>query len=88
MAKWTTKFVPTDLNEIFNKNDTLYLLESGTGMPDDHLKLLVSQFSKNQGAKVKGFALDKVLEINPSLQIEKLKAYPLDVYKLTKRNDK
>lgn len=77
-------YVPTDLNEIFNSNEVLYLLESGQSMPDDYLKLMVSQFTKNQGAKVKGFALNKVLEINPSLQFEKLKGYPLDVYRLTK----
>jgi len=84
MEKNTPGFVPTDLKEIINKNDTVYLLESGVSMPDDYLKLLVSQFTKNQGAKVKGFALEKVLAINSTLQIEKLEDYPLDVYKLTK----
>ena len=54
-------------------------------MPDDYLKLLVSKFTKNQGAKVKGFALERLLEINPTMQPEILEEYPLDVYKLTKR---
>ena len=67
---------------------TLYIyLSLVLGMPDDNLKLMVSQFTKNQGAKVKGFALEKVLALNSSFQIEKLEDYPLDVYKLTKRND-
>ena len=87
MAKKFLEFIPTDLSAILTKNDTVYLLESGTGMPDDNLKLLVSQFTKNQGAKIKGFALNKVLAMDSSLQIEKLEDYPLDVYKLTKRND-
>lgn len=86
-AKKIPGFVPTDLTEILNKNDIIYLLESGVSMPDDYLKLLVSQFTKSQGAKVKGFALDKVLATDSSLQYEKLEDYPLDVYRLTKRND-
>jgi hypothetical protein len=85
LAAKNSGFVPTDLAEIFSENDTVYLLESGVAMPDDHLKLLVSQFTKNQGAKVKGFALEKVKVINSPIQIEKLKGYSLDVYKLTKR---
>ena len=54
-------------------------------MPDDNLKLLFNNFTKNQGAKVKGFALEKILAENPSFQPERLKEYPLDVYRLTKR---
>lgn len=77
-------YVPTNLNEILNNNDVVYLLESGQSMPDDHLKLLVSQFTKNQGAKVKGFALDKILTTNSLFHPEKLDDYPLDVYRLTK----
>lgn len=77
-------FVPADLNEIFTKNDTVYLLESGVSMPDDYLKLIVSQFTKKQGAKVKGFALDKILSINSAVKVEKLNGYTLDVYKITK----
>ena len=80
-------FVPADLNEIFTKNDTVYLLESGVSMPDDYLKLLVSQFTKKQGAKVKGFALDKILSINSEVKVEKLNGYPLDVYKITKMDN-
>jgi len=84
MAIIESPYIPIDLNEILNNNDVIYLLESGVSMPDDHLKLLFSQFTKNQGAKVKGFALEKILAMNLSLQIEKLEDYPLDVYKLTK----
>jgi len=84
MEKATPGFVPINLNEILNKNEVVYLLESGQSMPDDHLKLLVSQFTKNQGAKVKGFALEKILALNLPIQIEKLEEYPLDVYKITK----
>ncbi len=87
MAKKLPGFIPTDLTSILNNNDTIYLLESGVSMPDDYLKLLVSQFTKNQGAKVKGFALDKVLGTDSSLQYEKLENYPLDVYKFTKGSD-
>ena len=78
------EFVPTDLPGILNNNDIVYLLESGVSMPDDNLKLMVSQFTKNQGAKVKGFALDKILKTNSSFHAVKLNGYPLDVYKLTK----
>lgn len=78
-----SNFMPTDLNKIFIENDTVYLLESGVVMPDDNLKLLFKGFTKNQGAKVKGFALEKILAINPTLDVEKLEGYPLDVYKLT-----
>ena len=85
MEKNTPGFIPVDLHQVISKNETVYLLESGVSMPDDHLKLLVSRFTKNQGAKVKGFALEKVLAVESSLQIEKLGDYPLDVYKLTKR---
>ena len=83
-----TGYVPVDLTEIINKNDTLYILESGVVMPDDHLKLLFRQFTKDQGAKVKGFALEKILVINPDLVVEKLEGYALDVYRLTKLKDK
>lgn len=79
-----TNYVAPDLNEIFTNNDTVYLLESGVSMPDDNFKLLVSRFTKNQGAKVKGFALDKILSVYPSARIEKLNGYLLDVYKLSK----
>lgn len=76
---------PTNLSEILTNNDTVYLLESGQSMPDDHLKLFFGKFTKDQGAKVKGFALERVLEISPSIQAEKLTGYPLDVYRVTKR---
>ncbi len=80
-------YTPTDLNEILKSNETVYLLESGVSMPDDYLKLLVSQFTKKQGAKVKGFLLDKVLAMNSSFQVEKIEEYSLDVYRLTKKNE-
>ena len=76
-------YVTPDLNKIFTHNDTVYLLESGVSMPDDNLKLLFSKFTKDQGAKVKGFALNKILSVNPSVRVERLNGYPLDVYKLT-----
>ncbi len=77
-------YVPADLNQILSENKSVYVLESGVSLPDDYLKLMVSNFTKNQGAKVKGFALDKVLSVDPTLKTEKLNDYPLDVYKLTK----
>jgi len=77
-------YVPIDLEEVVNKNDTIYVLESGVSMPDEYLKVFFSQFTKNQGAKVKGFALEKILTIDPSLKKEKLRDYPIDVYKLTR----
>ncbi len=87
MAKDLPGYIPTDLEDIFNKNHTAYLLESGVSMPDDNIKLLFSQFTKDQGAKVKGFALAKVLETEPSLHYKKLDGYKLDVYKITKNKN-
>lgn len=85
LAKYYPGANPTNLSEILANNDTVFLLESGQSMPDDHLKLFFSKFTKDQGAKVKGFALERVLEINPSIRTERLTGYPLDVYKLTRR---
>ena len=87
MEKYNPGYTATDLNSVIKNNETVYILESGVSMPDDNLKLLVSNFTKDQGAKVKGFALEKVLLIDPNLKVEKLQKYPLDVYKLTKRNE-
>jgi hypothetical protein len=84
LAESSPGFVPTDFSEVFKINDIVYLLESGQSMPDDNLKILFKSFTKNQGAKVKGFALEKILTTNPSFQSEKLEGYPLDVYRLTK----
>lgn len=84
LAENSPGFVPTDFSQVFNDNDTIYLLESGQSMPDDNLKILFKNFTKNQGAKVKGFALEKILTTNPSFHSEKLEGYPLDVYILTK----
>ncbi len=84
LAKSEPSFVPLDLNKILNENENIYLLESGVSMPDDYLKLMVSQFTKNQGAKVKGFALDRIFAMNSSFKPERLEGYPLDVYELTK----
>ena len=84
MVHLSSEYEAIDPTEIINKSNTIYVLESGVSMPDDYLKLLFSQFTKNQGAKVKGFALDKILTRNSSFQPKKLEGYPLDVYKLTK----
>ncbi len=82
-------FVKTDLSSLLKENETIYLLESGVSMPDDNLKLLVSSFTKKQGAKVKGFALDKLYEIDSSIKAEKLDDYSLDVYRIrTNHNQK
>lgn len=81
-------FVRTDLTSLLEENETVYLLESGVSMPDDNLKLLVSNFTKKQGAKVKGFALEKLYEVDSSITAEKLDGYPLDVYKITSHNNK
>lgn len=86
LAENSPGFVPTDFSQVFNDHDTIYLLESGQSMPDDNLKLLFNNFTKNQGAKVKGFALEKILKENPLFQPERLEEYPLDVYRLTRRN--
>ena len=85
LAENSPGFVPIDFSQVYKDNDTIYLLESGQSMPDDKLKLLFKSFTKNQGAKVKGFALEKILTENPSFQPERLKEYPLDVYRLTRR---
>lgn len=85
LAENSPGFVPIDFTQVFNDNDTIYLLESGQSMPDDNLKILFKNFTKNQGAKVKGFALEKILTTNPSFRSEKLEGYPLDVYRLTEK---
>jgi hypothetical protein len=87
LAENSPGFVPTDFSQVFKDNNTIYLLESGQSMPDDNLKILFKSFTKNQGAKVKGFALEKILTENPSFQAERLKEYPLDVYRLTRRDN-
>jgi hypothetical protein len=83
LAKDIPGSIPTDLIGILNKNENVYILESGVSMPDDYFKLIFSKFTKNQGAKVKGFGLETVLAADPSFRPEKLVRYPLDVYKLT-----
>jgi hypothetical protein len=54
-------------------------------MPDDNLKLLVSGFVKNQGAKLKGFGLEKSRAMYPDAEFMLLSGYSLPVYKLTQR---
>ena len=73
MEKNNRSYTATDLTSLIKNNDTLYVLESGVSMPDDNIKLLVSSFTKDQGAKVKGFALDKVLATDSTLRYDKLK---------------
>jgi len=72
-----------DYQKIGNSSQVLYMLESGTSMPDDRLKLLVSGFVKSQGAKLKGFGLEKVKDLYPNAKIEAMKGYELPVYRVT-----
>jgi hypothetical protein len=74
-----------DLNEIISTHEHLYLLESGTSMPDDNFKLLFSGFVKGQGAKVKGFGREKLLLYLRTAKFTKLSDYPIDVYRIEKQ---
>jgi len=84
LEKNNRNYTATDLTSLIENSDTLYVLESGVSMPDDNFKLFVSSFTKDQGAKVKGFVLEKVLAINRELNVERLQNYQLDVYKIMK----
>jgi hypothetical protein len=64
------------------KEDVMYMLESGTSMPDDRLKLLLSSFVKQQGAKLKGFGLEKVKVMYPDSRIEPVEGYGFPVYRI------
>ena len=64
--------------------NNLYMIESGTSMPDDNIKLMFSRFVKNQGAKVKGFGRDKLKPYLGTAKWIRLEKYPLEVYKIEK----
>ena len=72
-----------DYAKISENNRIVYLIESGTSMPDDKLKLLISNFVKNQGAKLKGFGMEKAKEMYSTATFELLPGYSIPVYKLT-----
>ena len=71
-----------DYTKIAKNNRAIYLIESGTSMPDDKLKLLISGFVKNQGAKLKGFGLEKARAMYPDAKFELLPNYSIPIYKL------
>jgi hypothetical protein len=73
-----------ELREIISENEHLYLLESGTSMPDDHFKLLFSAFVKGQGAKVKGFGKEKLIPFLPGADFILLESYPIELYNINK----
>jgi hypothetical protein len=79
------RFELPDYKKIGEQQQSVYLIESGTSMPDDNLKLLVSGFVKNQGAKLKGFGLEKSRAMYPDAEFMLLSGYSLPVYKLTQR---
>lgn len=79
------RFELPDYKKIGEQQQSVYLIESGTSMPDDNLKLLVSGFVKNQGAKLKGFGLEKARAMYPDAEFALLSGYPMPVYKLTLR---
>lgn len=80
------RFTLPDYKKIGEQQQTVYLIESGTSMPDDKLKAIVSGFVKNQGAKLKGFGLEKAKSMYPGAQITLLPNYLLPVYKLSLHN--
>ena len=71
-----------DYTKLGEEQQTIYLLESGTSMPDDMLKVLLSAFVKNQGAKLKGFGLEKAKTMYPKAKFSLLPGYTLPLYKL------
>ncbi len=77
------RFELPDYKKIGEQQQSVYLIESGTSMPDDNLKLLVSGFVKNQGAKLKGFGLEKARAMYPDAEFTLLSGYSMPVYKLT-----
>ena len=84
LAEYETGYEKPSINSIISENEELYLLESGVSWPDDYIKLVFSKFTKSQGAKVKGFGLEKLNEYIKDFQIIKQNNYKLDVYKITK----
>jgi hypothetical protein len=85
MAESLPGFKKADVSEIISKNENLYLLESGTSMPDDKFKLLFSGFIKGQGVKVKGFGKEKLIPFLSGADFILMKSYPIDLYKIVKR---
>lgn len=73
-----------DLNSIIESNEHMYLIESGTSMPDDRIKLMLSGFVKDQGAKVKGFGKEKLKPYLKDASFYRMNSFPIDVYKIKK----
>jgi hypothetical protein len=66
------------------KGDTpVYLIESSVSKPDDYLKSIFSNFTKNQGAKFKGIGIQKIKGICPDARFEEIKGYPLTLYQVS-----
>jgi hypothetical protein len=70
--------------ELIENSNNLYLLESGTSMPDDHIKKLFSGFVKGQGAKLKGFGKEKIRNLLDEARFVPLERYPLPLYRIVK----
>jgi hypothetical protein len=77
------RFELPDYSKIGAENPNVYLIESGTSMPDDKFKHLLSGFVKNQGAKLKGFGLEKAKKMYPNAKFDQLHGYSIPIYKLT-----
>lgn len=77
-------YTKPDLKNIISSGKQIYLIESGVSMPDDHFKLLFSDFVKGQGAKVKGFGREKLQPYMGSSKFIQLSSYPIDVYRIQK----
>jgi hypothetical protein len=84
IAEKMLKYEKPGFKEIIEKNQHLYLLESGQSMPDDYLKLMFSGFVKRQGVKIKGFGKEKLQPYLGSDAFKLLKNYPIDVYQINK----
>jgi hypothetical protein len=76
------RFELPDYARIGSQQQYVYLIESGTSMPDDRLKKIASTFVKNQGAKLKGFGLEKVKSMYPNSTLELLPEFALPVYRI------
>lgn len=76
------RFELPDYTSIGNQRQDLYLIESGTSLPDDRLKALVSSFVKNQGAKLYGFGGAKVKMMYPNSTLQELPGFSLPVYRI------
>lgn len=71
-----------DYGSMGRNSKVMYMLESGTSMPDDKLKLMLSSFVKSQGAKLSGFGLEKVKTMYPGARIEPVTGYGFPVYRI------